>query len=675
MARLIASPGQPRVAPATQARMAGEAALEAVVRLYLVVHGRPPDPTGLAFYTSRLQDGTPLPMLADEFVRSPEFADRVRGQDAAAVLYRHALGEGATPPPDARNQSPGDLAAALVSSPAVQRRLEILPTLYPDGVPLDPADYRTWLSQRPDPRPAPAGDQRLALLSFVMLLDRPNPAWLADAVQSVLAANPAAELVAAARWPVPRQVRAALGCGSRVRLACGSPLRSCRADRFNKAMACCRGEFTALIGQHDRLDPSAGALGDLGNADIVITDDDRLGTDGLRRDPRFGTAWNPDRVLAAGCPGLVLVRTALLRRVGGMPHGDGGEAALLLAAAAATDEARIVHVPRVALSRREGPGASPGGPAAVAAAARFLRAKGQDGSACLEDGLVRVEYPLPDPPPLVSIIVPTKNRADLLRRCVEGVLARTDYPALEVVIVDNGSTELAAVRLLRRLARDRRVRVVPRPGAFNWSALNNAGVDAMRGTVAVLLNNDTDVLDSGWLREMVSQAMRPEVGAVGAKLLYGNGAIQHAGVVLGPDGRGIHAWRFLPGGIRGYEDQLAITRRVSAVTGACLAIRRDVYRAAGGCDAEHLPVTWNDVDLCLRVRALGLHTVWTPHARLLHLEQASRGTDDTPENQVRFRREQAWMRHRWGDAISRDPFWNPNLLPCEATMRLVSRFN
>ena len=218
------------------------------------------------------------------------------------------------------------------------------------------------------------------------------------------------------------------------------------------------------------------------------------------------------------------------------------------------------------------------------------------------------------------------------------------------------------------------MRVLPQPGPFNWSALNNAGVDFMQGQVVVLLNNDTDVLEPGWLRELVSQAMRPEVGVVGAKLLYGDGRVQHAGVVLGPTGRSGHMWRYMPGDARGYLDQLVATRRVTAMTGACLAMRRDIYLAAGGCDAEGLPITWNDVDLCLRIRALGLQAIWTPYARMLHLEQATRGTDDTPENHIRFLREQAWMRARWGDAIDHDPFWSPNLLPSETEMRLVSRF-
>jgi GT2 family glycosyltransferase len=253
-----------------------------------------------------------------------------------------------------------------------------------------------------------------------------------------------------------------------------------------------------------------------------------------------------------------------------------------------------------------------------------------------------------------------------------GLMQRTDYAALELLIVDNGSTEPAALRLLDDLAHDGRVRVLARPGPFNWSALNNAGVAAMRGEVALLLNNDIEVIEPGWLQELVAHAIRPEVGAVGAKLLYPDGRVQHAGVALGPDGRGTHVWRFSPAEAPGYLDQLRVVRQVSAVTGACLAVRRAIYQQAGGCD-EALPITWNDVDLCLRVKALGLQVVWTPHARLLHREQATRGTDDKPERQALFRQAQDVMRARWGEAIDKDPFWSSNLRPGEGPDEIEPR--
>ena len=338
----------------------------------------------------------------------------------------------------------------------------------------------------------------------------------------------------------------------------------------------------------------------------------------------------------------------------------------MLLRAAALAGTRITHVPSILLSRRD-PARRHGTKSRHRAAARrHLGALTHE--ACTvraANGVLRIVYPLPKAPPLASIIIPTRDRADLLRACVAGLLHRTAYPNLEILLLDNGSTECQALALLDELARDRRVRVLPQPGPFDWSALNNVGVEQMNGDVAILLNNDTEVIEPDWLREMVSQAIRPEIGIVGAKLLYADRSVQHAGVVLGPAGRATHMWRHAPGDAPGYLNQLVVARQATVVTGACLAIRRSVYQEVGGCEAGGLAVTWNDADLCLRVQAIGLRVLWTPYARLLHVEQATRGTDDTPDNQARFARERAWMRARWNDAIDADRFHNPNLIPDE----------
>lgn len=507
-----------------------------------------------------------------------------------------------------------------------------------------------------------------------MPIGNPNARWLDAAITSALAQTFShIELLIAARGRFPKITRQYAEQDARVRLV-KAPVWSGTASLFNRALGHCKGQFTGLMGQHDQL--AATAIAELAAAaaaaDIILTDDDALDEHGLRHSPRLGVAWDPDRVIASGCPGLILARTALLRQVGGMRRTHGLEEWDLLLRASAGPATRITHLPSLLLSRRDRARATPHGThrAHRMAARRYLGMVGHgDCTVRSENGTLRVIYPLPKAPPLTSVIVPTRDRADLMRTCMDGLLQRTEYPDMEVVIVDNGSVEPDAMALLQDLSRDRRVRVLTQPGPFNWSALNNLGVDRMRGEVAVLLNNDTEVIDPGWLRELVSQAIRPEVGVVGAKLLYVDRTVQHAGVVFGPAGRATHMWRHAPGDARGYLDQLISTRQVTVVTGACLAIRREVYLAAGGCDAENLPVTWNDSDLCLRVRSRGLRTIWTPHARLLHLEQATRGTDETPERQQRFARERAWMRARWNGAIDADPFLNPNILPSEAEPR------
>jgi GT2 family glycosyltransferase len=226
-------------------------------------------------------------------------------------------------------------------------------------------------------------------------------------------------------------------------------------------------------------------------------------------------------------------------------------------------------------------------------------------------------------------------------------------------------------QLFRRLGADSRVRILPYPGAFNWSAMNNHAARAARGEILLLLNNDIDVIAPGWLRELVGQALRPEVGAAGAKLLYPDGSVQHAGMTLGNGSFGAHLYRHAARDDPGHGGMLAARRRVSAVTGACLAIRRDVFHDVGGIEEDHLRITGSDVDLCLRVRARGLAVICTPHALLFHRELASRGLDATPERQARVAAERTYLLQRWGDAIETESFLSPNLTVVQEQLALV----
>jgi GT2 family glycosyltransferase len=279
------------------------------------------------------------------------------------------------------------------------------------------------------------------------------------------------------------------------------------------------------------------------------------------------------------------------------------------------------------------------------------------------------------------VVTPPLNQSGHLEQCVDGVLYRTDYSNIELLIIDNGSIEPAMVALLDRLAgEDRRVRILRLPGPFNYSLLNNAAARAAKGEVMLLLNNDMDVIESDWLREMVSHALRPDVGIVGAKLIYTNETIQHGGVVLGPRGQITHLHRFASRNDPGYRGQLALARTLSAVTGACVAIRRAVFFAVGGFDEVNLQVGFNDIDLCLRLRKSGYRVLWTPFAELFHVESVSRGYDDfaelfqlesvwrgyedaDPLKRERGVREWQHMHQTWGAMLEAgDPFHNPNLL-------------
>ena len=431
-------------------------------------------------------------------------------------------------------------------------------------------------------------------------------------------------------------------------------------------LALAQGAFVAVLPADAQLAPQAlyevaAALSAAPDTELLYTDEDRLDPQGRRRAPLFKTDWSADLLLGRDMPGdLAVMRTEALRRAGGV--GDPAarhDRALRLAEVIAP--ARIRHIAAVLVHRR-----APDGPASADAAAvtRALARRGMAGVRVMANpllpGSLRVCHPLAQPAPLVSVIVPTRDRAGLLARCAEGVLHRTDYPNLEFLIADNGSTEPQTAALFAHLAEDTRVRVLPLPGPFNYAHLNNAAAAAARGEVLLLLNNDVDVIDPGWLAELVAHAVRRDVGAVGARLLFADGRLQHGGVALGVSGVAGHLELLAPRDAPGYDGRLALVRDVAAVTGACLAIRREVFAAVGGFDAANLAVAYNDVDLCLRVRERGWRVVWTPFAELYHLESASRPSDLAPEQQARYLREVAYMHRRWGARLQADPFYGPN---------------
>lgn len=259
--------------------------------------------------------------------------------------------------------------------------------------------------------------------------------------------------------------------------------------------------------------------------------------------------------------------------------------------------------------------------------------------------------------PLVSIVIPTRDRADLLKPCIDGLLTRTAYPRLQIVIVDNGSISPDARALLTALAEEPRISVLARPGDFNYSALCNDGAAVGNPDILVFLNNDILVADPDWLAPLVAFAMRPDIGAVSPKLLFPNSGIQHAGVVLGLRGCAGHPYYRAPRNARGYRGSLTFTREVSAVTGACLAVEKRKFDAVGGFDAVNLPVSLNDVDLCLRLSTKGWRCLWTPEPVLHHVESATRGyyrADDNPH-----REEDAFFLRQWEHLVRDDPFFHP----------------
>jgi GT2 family glycosyltransferase len=256
---------------------------------------------------------------------------------------------------------------------------------------------------------------------------------------------------------------------------------------------------------------------------------------------------------------------------------------------------------------------------------------------------------------LVSVLIPNREQLGLLRRCLSSLMNVTQYPDLEVLVIENNSRDPALWEYYRQLEASgvARVIVLEQP-TFNYSALNNVAAAAAQGEVLVLLNNDTEIIQADWIDRMLEHVLRPEVGVVGAKLLFADQRIQHGGVIHLP-GLVDHLHRGEPACAAGYAGRLQLIGNQAAVTGACLMVRASVYQELGGLD-ERLAVAFNDVDLCFRARERGYSVVYTPHAALVHFESRSRGRDETIVQRERTAREFALLRSRWGEQLEHDPF-------------------
>jgi GT2 family glycosyltransferase len=257
------------------------------------------------------------------------------------------------------------------------------------------------------------------------------------------------------------------------------------------------------------------------------------------------------------------------------------------------------------------------------------------------------------------VIIPTRDRVGLLSQCIESLMSRTTYPDYEVIVADNDSRDPETLAYFQTLEA-RGVRVMPAPGPFNFSRINNQAAAAATGEYLLLLNNDTEVTDGDWLTEMMRYAVQPDIGCVGARLWYPDRTLQHGGVILGILGMAGHAHKHLPQGSGGYFSRAVLPQQLSALTAACLLVRKSLYMELGGLD-ESLAVALNDIDFCLRVDAAGYRNVWTPYAELIHHESKSRGYEDTAEKRKRLKEETAVLWARWGERLQRDPFYSPHL--------------
>nr|WP_314876135.1 glycosyltransferase family 2 protein [uncultured Pseudomonas sp.] len=406
----------------------------------------------------------------------------------------------------------------------------------------------------------------------------------------------------------------------------------------------------------------------------AYADCDRDGPQGQRGTPWFKPVWDIDLFIGAdifsdgAIFGAQVLQQALAMFKAEQHSVNMSRHDFITAIALATEvhNGSVAHLPRVLYHRGHSACASPeqAPPSkerekAVAWMCHRL-APGTSISTVLGyPALLRAHWPLPEKLPRVSVIVPTRDQYKLLRACIEGLLNNTDYPDLEVIIVDNQSSDPETLAYLTDV-KDRGVVLLSHPYPFNYSTINNRAASIATGELICLVNNDIEIIDSGWLKEMVTQALRPRVGAVGAKLLWPNGMVQHGGVVAGVNGLAAHTGNTLEQRDPGYLGMNQITRSQSAVTAACLLLRKSLFDSIHGLDEKAFPVAFNDVDLCLRIQQLGLRNVWTAFAQLIHAESASRGKDVSPEKKARAQREQQLFIERWS-VDYQDPYYHPAL--------------
>jgi len=519
------------------------------------------------------------------------------------------------------------------------------------------------------------------LISVIMPTYNPNPEWLSEAIESVRKQiYPNWELCIADDCSSDPGIRPLLE-----RFAASDPrIKVVYRERnghisaaSNSALELASGDWIALM-DHDDLLPAhalywvAEAINEHPEARLIYSDEDKIDVGGQRSSPYFKCDWNRDLFYSHNLiTHLGVYSASLIREVNGFRIGFEGaqDYDLALRCIERIAPEQIHHIPRVLYHWRIHSDST----AAFGEAKPYAQ---QAGEKALKEHLLRlgidaqvesvelgyrVRYALPAEPPLVSLIIPTRNGLALIRQCIESIREKTTYPNYEILVVDNGSDEPEVLEYFDTLASEPRIRIIRDDRPFNYSQLNNSAVALAEGEVLGLLNNDIEVISPDWLSEMVSHALRPGVGAVGAKLYYPDGTLQHGGIILGLGGCAGHAHKGFPGDSPGYYGRMCLISGFSAVTAACLVIKKSRYEEVGGLNEEDLTVAFNDVDFCLKLREAGYQNVWTPYAELIHHESVSRGYEDTPEKQARFASEVEYIQRRWGQLLDADPAYSPNL--------------
>lgn len=441
----------------------------------------------------------------------------------------------------------------------------------------------------------------------------------------------------------------------------------------NDALKMARGEFVALMDNDDILSNDAlfvvaKVLNDDKKIDFIYSDEDKIDMDGKRCDPNFKSDYAPDSLYSGNyISHLGVLRKSVVEEVGGFRKGFEGAQDYDLYLRVLERTTRVYHIPRIFYHWRMIPGSTAAeidnkdyalehGRKAIE---ESLKRRKLDGMVKIADGCpyYYVEYKVRGNPK-VTIIIPTRDHADITRKCLESIYNKTTYNNYEIVIVDNGSTEQGTKGLFEEYEEEyENFRVIKADIEFNYATLNNIAAKETKGDYLVLLNNDIEVITPNWIELMLGYAEQEHIGAVGAKLLYPDGLVQHAGVILGL-GVASHAFLGESDGVV-WGGRLSVPYNYSAVTGACLMVSRKKWDEVGGLE-EDLKVTYNDIDFCLKLLEKGYYNVFVPMAKLYHYESKSRGADTSGEKKERFDWEQNYMRKKWTDRIKDDEFYNPN---------------
>lgn len=446
----------------------------------------------------------------------------------------------------------------------------------------------------------------------------------------------------------------------------------------SSALGLANGQYVAFLDHDDELATNAlyevvKELNVNPNAKLIYSDEDKIDEKGRRFDPHFKSDWNPDMFFSQNyISHLTVIKKSIIDRTKGFRVGYEGsqDYDLLLQSLRFMERDEIYHISKILYHWRaiEGSTAKNSNSKSYTtdAGMKALRDFFKDNEGVeVNSGLLantyKVDYgkKLELNEPLVSIVIATKDKVDYLKRCIDSIINKTSYTNYEIVVISNGSKEQETFDYFKSI--QERVKIIEYNIPFNYSKINNYAARFCNGDILALINNDIEVINSGWLKELVQHAVRDEIGVVGAKLYYPDNTIQHGGVVLGIGEIAGHSHKYYKREAHGYFSRLQIIQNYSAVTGACLVVEKRLFEEVNGLDEENLPVAYNDVDFCLRLKEKGYYNLWTPYAELYHHESISRGKEDTKEKHKRFQKERLFMKTRWGKALEEDEYYNPNL--------------